>query len=291
MWPKISIVTPSYNQSRFLEQTIRSVLDQGYPNLEYIIIDGGSTDGSVEIIKRYERHLSYWNSSPDNGQADALNKGFALASGEVIGWINSDDLYCPTTLWQAGEWFNAHPEHDLFYGGLLLINGQDRIVDALWAGPPHLAYTYFVSLDIHQQALFWRRSLMNKVGLLDTDMRFSMDFDFILRLLLNGNAGRTKNYLGMFRLHQEAKTARLLEICVQENRVIKTRYESRFTPLVGHSGLNRKLLRIKRWLTLLADAPYSYLAFKIGRRLHLNVPISWINSTTKVPLAREEKEK
>jgi glycosyltransferase involved in cell wall biosynthesis len=122
-WSRISIVTPSYNQGQFLEETIKSVLSQNYPNLEYIIIDGSSTDNSADIIKKYEKHLAYWVSEKDNGQADAINKGFARATGEIFGWINSDDLYLPDTLHRVGEYWRTYP-------GCQFLTGDGEIFNA-----------------------------------------------------------------------------------------------------------------------------------------------------------------
>jgi glycosyltransferase involved in cell wall biosynthesis len=135
---RVTVVTPSYNQAQFLEETIRSVLLQGYPNLEYIIIDGGSTDGSVEIIRKYEKHLSDWVSEPDRGQSHAINKGFARATGEYIAWLNSDDVYEPGIIANAVAWFAEHPECDMIYSDCALVDeagepmGSHYIQDYSW---------------------------------------------------------------------------------------------------------------------------------------------------------------
>ena len=127
-WPKISIVTPSYNQAQFLERTILSVLNQNYPNLEYIIIDGGSTDGSVEIIKKYEKYLAYWISEKDKGQAHAINKGFEKATGELVGWQNSDDIYLPNAFYKVVEIFREKPDYDVYFGNIYFIDESDSII-------------------------------------------------------------------------------------------------------------------------------------------------------------------
>ena len=119
MKPLVSIITPSYNQVRYLEDTIQSVLQQDYPNIEYIIVDGGSTDGSLEVIERYKDKLAWWVSEPDQGQADAINKGFRKATGEIIAWLNSDDLYLPGTISSAVEVFQNNPKAGVIYGNAL----------------------------------------------------------------------------------------------------------------------------------------------------------------------------
>jgi len=134
-WPKISIVTPSYNQAEFLERTILSVLNQNYPNLEYIIIDGGSTDGSVEIIKKYEKYLSYWVSEKDRGQAHALNKGFEKATGDLVGWQNSDDIYLPGAFRKVAEVYRNNPNYDVYFGNIYFIDEEDNIIRDLKFSP------------------------------------------------------------------------------------------------------------------------------------------------------------
>jgi glycosyltransferase involved in cell wall biosynthesis len=274
-WPKISIITPSFNQARFLERTMLSVLNQNYPNLEYIVIDGGSTDGSVEILKKYESRMAYWVSEKDRGQSHALNKGFERATGEIIGWLNSDDLYCPGALRHVGEWFASHPQDDVHYGGLYLVDAEDRLTDAHWAVPPDVRYTYFVGMDVHQQSLFWRRELMGRAGKIDESFHFCMDFDFVVRLMLHGRVSRTKRYLGMFREHEAAKTSTILDVCRRENQVVFERYRDFFPTEVSPRWI-KSWLALRRTTIVLWDAPITYFAFKVGRRARLPVPVDWL---------------
>jgi glycosyltransferase involved in cell wall biosynthesis len=127
-WPRVSIVTASLNQGRFIEETIRSVLLQGYPNLEYIVLDGGSSDNTVEIVKRYAAWLVHWVSEPDLGQSDAINKGFQRAKGEILAWLNADDIYCPRAVRIEVDFLNTHPDVSVVYGGASLIDRDGRIV-------------------------------------------------------------------------------------------------------------------------------------------------------------------
>ncbi len=264
--PKISIITPSFNQAHFLERTLLSVLNQNYPNLEYIVIDGGSTDGSVEIIRKYENRLAYWVSEKDRGQSHALNKGFARATGDIIGWLNSDDLYCNGALSYVAEACLACPEDEAWYGGIYIADSEDRILNALWPLDPDPAYTVLVGLDIHQQALFWRRELMQRVGVTDEALHFAMDWDFIIRLLLAGRFKRLRHQLGIFRLHDEAKTSNQAEIGKKDKQLLLERYAHHF-PTWGSRKITRLVLRSKRLIKVALDAPLSYLMFKLQRSL------------------------
>lgn len=179
---RVSIITPSYNQAPFLEATIRSVLEQDYPNVEYIICDGGSTDGSVEIIRKYEEHLAWWCSEKDSGQSEAINKGLARATGEIVAWLNSDDIYlkhCVTTIVNA---FHAHPQADLIYGDLELIDEQSRIIGKHPTRPYRFAEQITHQSIIPQPAAFWRREVLNEVGLLRQDLQYAMDFELWIRI-------------------------------------------------------------------------------------------------------------
>ncbi len=205
-WPKISIVTPSYNQAEFLERTILSVLGQNYPELEYIIIDGGSTDGSVDIIKKYEKYLTYCVSEPDKGQADALNKGFRKSTGEILGWINSDDMYLPRTFWKIAEAFKKYPDAAIVYGDYIKVNDEDRCI-ALRRQP---SFDYriclYAYLTVMQPASFFQRKAFFDVGGLDSSLNYSLDYDLILRLAKRGKMKHIKEYLAAFRLHPSSKS-------------------------------------------------------------------------------------
>ena len=164
-WPKISIVTPSHNQGQLIEETIRSVLSQEYPNLEYIIIDGASTDNSVEIIKKYEQHLAYWVSEPDEGHAHALNKGFSRATGEIMAWINSDDKYLPWTFSVVAEVFNTHKDIEWITGYHSLWDIYGRQVKALAVYKNIYDFLLGRYDWIQQESVFWRRSLWENYAL------------------------------------------------------------------------------------------------------------------------------
>ena len=187
-WPRVSVVTPSYNQARFIEETIRSVLLQDYTNLEYIIIDGGSTDGSVDIIHKYEDHLAYWVSEPDRGQSHAFNKGWQRATGEIIGWLNSDDVYLPGAIRFAATYLSEHPDVDFVYGDGQKIDGDSKpyLCNRGW---PYTWRSLARSTDspVRTGSWFMRRRALDRVGMLDESLHFSMDYPMWLDLKLHCN--------------------------------------------------------------------------------------------------------
>lgn len=178
---KISIVTPSYNQGGFIERTIQSVLAQDYLNLEYIIIDGGSTDDTVDIIKKYDNRIAYWVSEPDKGQADAINKGFKMATGGIVAWLNSDDTYEPEAVKTISEVFKC-PEIDLIYGDCNIVDKEDKIIGKMDGGDFRYKKNLFnLICTIPQPATFFRRKILNEIGYLDTSLNLSMDFEYWIR--------------------------------------------------------------------------------------------------------------
>jgi len=203
--PHIAIVTPSYNQGQFIEETIRSVLLQGYPNLEYIVIDGGSTDNSIDIIQKYAKFLTYWVSEPDRGQSDAINKGFARSTGEIMGWLNSDDYLAPSALfklasyyqpglhWWNGNALNLEPDNSLHsYPQLKHQISQNHILHA--------------RIIITQVSTFWTRELWDKVGSAVSDIHLAMDYDLWLRFSYYTAATVLPDTLAVYRTHADAKT-------------------------------------------------------------------------------------
>lgn len=206
--PRISIVTPSYNQGKFLEKTILSVLEQDYPNLEYIIIDGGSTDESVEIIKKYADRLTYWVSEPDRGQSHALNKGFALATGEIIAWINSDDYYEPEVFEKISACFLSNPEINILMGDCNLVNEEGDVFEKVinYERGIRELKRYWVEYSIPTQpAIFFRRGLLEKFGFLDETLHYSMDFDLWLRFARENTLFHVDLILANYRFHPQAK--------------------------------------------------------------------------------------
>lgn len=205
-WPRVSIVTPSYNQGQFIEETIRSVLLQGYPNLEYIIMDGGSTDESVEIIRKYEPWLAKWVSEKDRGQADAINKGFARATGEIFAWLNSDDVYEPRALQTGTKYLAWFSDCEMVYGtGWFIDASGNKTRPCTWVGP--FDRQLLVTKDfILQPASFWRRGVWERTGGLDLTYHWGLDWEWKIR----ATAGMTPHYLPIglarWRLTPEVKS-------------------------------------------------------------------------------------
>ena len=181
LWPRISVVTPSFNQGQFIEETIRSVLLQGYPNLEYLIIDGGSTDGSVEIIKRYEPWLTYWVSEPDRGQSHAINKGWQRARGEILAWLNSDDTYNPDALRCAAETLRDNPAVGMVYSDMNYIDASSKVIYRL-RSKPYEFHKLLLDNYVTQSTVFVRRKVLDGVGLLNETLHLIMDQELWLRI-------------------------------------------------------------------------------------------------------------
>ncbi|MGH9904199.1 MAG: glycosyltransferase family 2 protein [Pyrinomonadaceae bacterium] len=219
----ISIVTCSYQQGKYLDATIRSVLEQNYPNLEYLIIDGGSTDGSVDIIKRYASHLAYWVSEPDGGQTKALIEGFRRSQGEIMGWLCSDDLLLPIALKTVAEFFAAHPDVYAAYGDSLWIDGDSNYIRCKREMPFYRFVFFYDHNYVPQPSMFWRRSLYDAVGGLDERFNFAMDADLWERFSARAKIAHVPKYLSCLRFYAEQKTTRLHSESRREDALIRTR--------------------------------------------------------------------
>lgn len=252
-WPKISLVTPSFNQGQFIEETIRSVLLQGYPKLEYIIIDGGSTDNTLDIIKKYEPWLTYWVSEPDRGQSHAINKGIEKATGEILLWLNSDDLVLPGVFALIAQKFHEHPCVSLVSGQAKQIDKDGNVIGDLQS-----YYTNWEELltnprnSIRQISTFFSRELFNDHGLLNEDLFISMDKELLVRFTRCAPPLVIDDYVSAFRVHENSKTASQLIRGYYETDQLRLKQIKR--------GRLRRLYRKRssnNWLSLAESENYS----------------------------------
>jgi glycosyltransferase involved in cell wall biosynthesis len=252
--PLVSIVTPSFNQAQFLEQTIQSVLEQDYPRIEYLIVDGGSTDGSQEIIQRYAPRLGWWVSEADQGQTEALNKGFSHARGDILAWLNSDDTYQPGAISQAVAYLENHPEAGMVYGDANLIDAKGELIGKFPARQTDYRRLQRGYVHIPQQASFFRASLWKQVGPLDPTFYFAMDYDLWVRLARISELHYHPSLWANFRLHGSGKSVVADNRCWPE--MLRVHYReggSRFSRLVLKAKLRPLLyawmpVRMKVWL-------------------------------------------
>jgi glycosyltransferase involved in cell wall biosynthesis len=253
MLPKLSIVTPSFNQGRFLEETILSVLNQNYPNLEYLVIDGGSTDETVEVIRRYEDRIDFWVSEKDRGQVHAINKGLEKTTGDIFGFINSDDIYLPGTFATVGDYFENHPRSEWVCGDTFMFGeGQeDELLRTVV--PKSAAHCLSWAYKAPQPGHFWKRELVQ--GGFDEAWPYDFDHDMYVRLLLAGHRCEhiPQTFAG-YRLHAASKTVAENQYQIAEFERSAEVYESRL------QGADRRWCRATRFLR------QSYAASVAGKR-------------------------
>lgn len=226
--PLISIVTPSYNQAEFLEACILSVLNQDYPNIEYIIFDGGSTDDSVEIIKKYENRLKYWRSEKDRGQSHAINKGWAMSQGELLFYLNSDDILClPDAVSKIVNLYLANPEGSIFYGDCKIIDENGDFLKLMSAKPANtkiLTRKRVFADYLYQTAAFFNAKYLRKSGFLEEKLHYSMDLELVLRLSTFGEMHLINEAIACFRTHKNQKSNTGVKFQNVETAKIKARY-------------------------------------------------------------------
>ena len=250
----VSVITPSFNQAAYIEETILSVLNQDYPQVEYIIVDGGSTDGSREIIERYADRLAWWVSERDRGQTDAINKGFAHAKGEILAWLNSDDTYLPGAIAEAAAFLEANPQAGMVYGDANLVDQQGTLLGKFPARQTDYRRLRQGYVHIPQQAAFFRASLWRQVGPLDPSFYFAMDYDLWVRLARLAPLCYHPRTWANFRLHSAGKSVAADDRCWPE--MLRVHYRlggSRFSRLVFKAKLRPLIyawlpLRLRLWL-------------------------------------------
>lgn len=228
-YPRISVVTPSYNQARFLEEILHSVHDPGYPNLDHIVIDGGSTDGSVEVLRRHEARFSYWVSERDNGQTDALIKGFSRASGDIWCWLNSDDLFEPWTLFEVADHFSKNADHAFIYGDSSWIDVNGRFIKPKREHGWNRFVWFYDHNYIPQPSTFWRADLYRKVGGIDPGFSLAMDADPWIRFADHSIPHHVRRPWSRARFYPEQRNTALRARSGQEGRLIRSRYLPRMS--------------------------------------------------------------
>ena len=264
-WPSITVVTPSYNQAAFLEETMRSVLLQAYPNLKYVVVDGESTDGSIDIIRKYESHLSRWISENDRGAADAIRKGFSGSNSDILGWLNADDLYLPDTLFRVAAGFKEGV--DVVYGNTYWIDSTGRRLGERRQTPfTSMGYLYG-GADLQQPATFWRRALFEECGGMDPTFSFAFDTDLFCRFATRGaRFHQIRSFVASFRIHEKAKSATEQEQCAMDlRRIRKTHLSHSFNSLPSISI--RVIARARRFLWYLWQGDLFWLLGRIPDRI------------------------
>jgi glycosyltransferase involved in cell wall biosynthesis len=246
--PLVSIITPSFNQARYIEATIQSVLTQDYPNIEYIIVDGGSTDETVEVIKKHEGRIAWWVSEKDKGQTDAINKGFARANGQILAWLNSDDTYEPGAISAAVKYLQEHPEVGMVYGDCNFINEDGNAIGKFNSAQTDYRLLRQGYAHIPQQTMFLRADLWKQVGPLDPSFYFAMDYDLWTRLAARTALKYVPQTWANFRLHTTGKTIAADDRCWPE--MVRVHYRdggSFFSVIVAKYYLRKLIAPLWNW--------------------------------------------
>ena len=275
-WPRISIVTPSLDQGEFIEETIRSVLLQGYPNLEYIVIDGGSTDGSVDILKKYDEHIDYWVSEPDRGQAHAINKGFSRASGDWVAWLNSDDLLLPGALRAVAEATAGDKMIDWIVGSVVVtdaVRKRLRVFEPICDTDDWLDFLCTkraTGTSLPQPSSFWSRKALAQAGMLDETLNYVMDFEYWVRLARCGYRPLLLvRELAIFRLSGESKSGTGMTKFIREEKLVVNKYRMECPPLLRFRLLiYRTFIEQLRWYRMMVNRGRGRF-FDLARRVKL----------------------
>lgn len=269
---KVSVITPSYNQGVFLEACIRSVIEQNYANIQHIVMDGGSTDGSVDVLKKHSRHLAYWVSEPDQGQAFALNEGLRHATGDIIGWLNSDDLCAPGAIRRVTAFFSKHPDAIMVYGDCNVIDGNGRTLSSIRPGAFSMDGLLWRN-PIMQPAAFFRKTLIDQLGDFDTRFKYAIDHDMWLRasVVFEEKIEYLPQVLACYRVHERAQSwkdavpALLDEIAVRKKFAARKDLPAHISARVGRIFCEP----FEHLLIIAADADnqpalFSYLRSELG---------------------------
>jgi glycosyltransferase involved in cell wall biosynthesis len=256
--PKISVIMPSYNQAEYLEDAILSVLNQDYPNLEFFILDGGSTDGSIDIIRKYSHRLTWWVSETDGGQVSAINKGLRLATGDWLAWQNSDDIYYPRCFHNFANASKKYPNSKLIIGDIKLVDAFGVCIREVCYVKPKYSALLAEGMLVSNQAAFWKRELHSSLGYLDLKYHCSFDYDWFLRVTQHAECHHIPQFWGALRLHGETKSALLAQRFVDENKQILT---GRNIP-----AFYMYFFKLRRLSLLLLNGRFAYIVRGIVQR-------------------------
>jgi glycosyltransferase involved in cell wall biosynthesis len=266
--PTLSVVIPSFNQGQFIERTIKSIINQNYPKLDLILMDGGSTDNTMEIVERYKNYFSHMESGPDGGQSAAIAKGFKIAKGEFISWLNSDDTYNEGALLGIGKYLADHSSVQFVYGNTRIIDADDKELAFKKSVRFFLPVMKYAFLTVPQMSAFWSRELYNRVGGVDPKLRFCMDYDLFVRMAEISSPVRINQTIGNFRMHETSKTTNLELIRRSEDYIVHERYCS----IKPSNGVFYKLIRyfyLAVLVVLMAESGglFTRIATRIFRRV------------------------
>jgi glycosyltransferase involved in cell wall biosynthesis len=264
-YPRLTVVTPSYNQKDYLERTILSVLNQHYPNLEYFIIDGGSTDGSLEIIKKYEPFLAGWVSEKDRGQTDAINKGFRRATGDYVAFQNSDDVFAPDAFKRVAEAWRKTPQSDVFFGDMYITDEADVILEELRAPDFCVECHVYEGMQVFNQSLFIRRECLTQFGLLDETLQFAIDYEIVARLGVQQGIHfqHVDGFWGAFRVQPNAKSSTIATTVGRDEHLkIKNKYQPMLTSSFGASFWQR-YCRVRKLLAFVFSGQFGYVRHRL----------------------------
>ena len=268
--PKLTVVTPSYNQADYLERTILSVINQQYPNLEFFVIDGGSTDGTKAILEKYADYLTGWVMEKDTGQTSAINKGFRQATGDYVAYQNSDDVFAPDALWRVAKAWQQAPQTDVFFGNMYIIDEQDVILEELRVPSFSAGCQVYEGMQVFNQSLFIRRSLLAETGWLDESLRFVMDYEIVTRLGVRPGVRfkHVPGFWGSFRVQPDAKSSQIAAtVGLTEHKQISEKYQPQLADRV--SGTNwRRYSRLRKLVWFLARGQFGYIYHRLTLRRH-----------------------
>jgi glycosyltransferase involved in cell wall biosynthesis len=270
--PLVSIITPSFNQGQFIEETILSIRNQSYKNIEHIVIDGGSTDQTLEILKKYSSSVA-WISEPDKGQTDALNKGIKRSHGEIIAYLNSDDLYLPETIKTVIEFFSEHPEIVMVYGDIIHIDKQSQQIEAIKTEPIILEKYLTGNLYLPQPTVFFRRKIIEKIGYFDEKLHLAMDLDYWIRILLNFRTAYLPVSLAKARIYPEAKSSANSQKYLEEKLYILDKTFSDEKRNISQFG---SVVRAKKIKNKSCGFAYFYGGMEYQDRKQLPLALSYI---------------